>query len=173
MSIVYQAASDSSAKDPHFRALFEPASVTQGMRWPLSLRVAQFDVTDAEVCGSEADALHLQLIYEIVSKAGDVAPFRYLLGCSVDPAQEPEFHKWYDDEHLPGLAAVTGTIKAARYRSIDQQSGQTRWFAEYHITDPSVVGSPDWLKVRHTPWSDRMIPHMQNVERTMLRRLSG
>lgn len=179
MNIAYQAASDISSQSPGFIGLFEPASNTQGMRWPMSQRIAQFRLPDLEGPGNadallagEPDVLRLQLIYEIITKPEDQAPFRYLLGCSVDPAAEPEFHQWYDEEHLPGLAAVSGTIRAARYRSVDRVSGQARWFAEYHVTDPTVVGSPDWLKVRHTPWSDRIIPHMQRVERTMLRRVS-
>src|ERR1700755_70000 len=35
---------------------------------------------------------------------------------NVDPAHEDEFNEWYDNEHIPSLAAVPGTLCARRFR---------------------------------------------------------
>jgi hypothetical protein len=42
------------------------------------------------------------------------------------PAHEDAFNAWYDHEHLPGLAAVPGTVRAARYISA---AGAPRYYA--------------------------------------------
>src|SRR5437870_3555475 len=35
---------------------------------------------------------------------------------NVEPAAEAEFNKWYDEEHIPALAAVPGVLCARRFR---------------------------------------------------------
>ncbi len=37
---------------------------------------------------------------------------------NVDPAYEQEFNEWYDNEHIPALAAVPGTLCARRFRDM-------------------------------------------------------
>jgi hypothetical protein len=82
--------------------------------------------------------------------------------------QEADFNAWYDVEHLPGLAAVPGTARASRFRN---PRGSPRYHACYDIESPSTVGSPPWVAVRGTPWSQRVRPAFRNTKRTMLRRL--
>ena len=41
----------------------------------------------------------------------------------------------------------------------------------YDLIAPDVLGSPPWLAVRHTAWSDIVRPHFTNVRRTMFRTL--
>lgn len=75
-----------------------------------------------------------------------------------------ELFDWYDTEHLPGLASVPGTQQAWRY--LNHDSGPLS-LACYHLRDADVLGSPQWLKVRATSWSDRVRPHFTNTKRTM------
>ncbi len=56
------------------------------------------------------------------ASAGLPAPFHYVVETDVLPEHEAEFNRWYDDEHLPGLAAVPGTARASRYRNPDGES---------------------------------------------------
>jgi hypothetical protein len=104
------------------------------------------------------------------ASAGMPAPFRYVVETDVTPAHEAEFNRWYDDEHLPGLAAVPGTAHARRYRNPE---GSPRYHACYDITTPATVGSPPWVAVRATAWSDRVRPTFRNTKRTLFRRRSA
>ena len=76
---------------------------------------------------------------------------------------------WYDVEHLPGLAAVQGTVRASRFRN---PRGSPRYHACYDIESPSTVGSPPWVAVRGTSWSQRVRPAFRNTKRTMFRRIT-
>jgi len=88
----------------------------------------------------------------------------YVVETDVDAAHEDDFNAWYDAEHLPGLAAVPGVIRAFRYRRV---TGAPRYGAAYDLAAQSAFGSPAWLAVRATPWSSRVRPAFRNTTRTM------
>jgi hypothetical protein len=102
------------------------------------------------------------------ASAGEAAPYHYVVETDVMADQEADFNAWYDREHLHGLASVGGTVRAMRFRSID---GQPRYHACYDLIRPETLGSPPWLAVRGTPWSDRVRPAFFNTTRTMFRRV--
>ncbi len=89
---------------------------------------------------------------------------QYVVQTDVVAEHEAEFNDWYDREHLPGLAAVAGTVRAARYR---QHGPGARYYAAYDVVDAAVVGSPDWVAARDTAWSARVFPHFRNTGRAM------
>jgi hypothetical protein len=84
----------------------------------------------------------------------------------MDPAEGwmPEIFRWYDEEHMPGLAAVPGNIHSRRYLNHD---GGPLSLACYDLVDAEVLGCPAWLQVRATAWSDITRPHFTNTLRTM------
>lgn len=98
--------------------------------------------------------------------AGQVAPWRYMVETDVKPDAQRDFDSWYETEHLPGLAAVPGTVAARRYVARD---GAPRYYACYDLAQREAFGSPAWLAVRATPWSDRVRPNFINTKRTMFR----
>lgn len=71
---------------------------------------------------------------------------------------EADFNKWYDEEHIPALSAVTGTLCARRFRATQ---GTLRYVALYHLVSPEVVTSAEWKKAVETPWTERIRPHMR------------
>jgi hypothetical protein len=81
-----------------------------------------------------------------------------------------EFNAWYDEEHLPALAAVPGTLAARRYRSDEGDQGSHRYVALYHLRSPDVTFSDAWKTAVDTPWSARMRPHFQDRIRILSRR---
>lgn len=85
-----------------------------------------------------------------------------------DPAEgwQTEIFNWYDQEHMPGLAAVAGNVHARRY--LNHDAGPLS-LACYDLLSPEVLGCPAWLKVRTTAWSDIARPHFTNTLRTMFR----
>lgn len=113
----------------------------------------------------------LQAIQVIAGpSAGQVAPFHYVVETDVLPENADALNDWYTREHLPGLAAVAGTIRAARYRRLD---GSPMFYACYDLVSPDVLSSEAWLAVRHTDWSSRVRPMFRNTLRTMFRRIDG
>jgi len=81
---------------------------------------------------------------------------------------EADFNKWYDEEHIPALAAVPGTLLARRYKATD--NGLHRYMAVYHLVSPDVTRTGAWAKAVDTPWTERVRPHMRDRVRILCRR---
>lgn len=95
---------------------------------------------------------------------GEPCGFHYVVETDIPPDAEQAFNAWYDQEHLPGLSRVPGTIRACRYR---RESGVPRYMACYDLTTPTAMESAAWLAVRNTPWSARIRPLFRNPRRTL------
>jgi hypothetical protein len=98
------------------------------------------------------------------ASSGERAPFHYIVETDAADGWLDEMMRWYDTEHMPGLAAVPGNVRAQRYLN---QDGGPRSLACYDLVTPDTLGSPPWLAVRHTAWSDRVRPNFRNTKRTM------
>ena len=88
----------------------------------------------------------------------------YVVRTDVAPGWEEELQRWYDEEHLAGLAAVPGNVHAQRLLSLDQVP---RFYACYDLVGPDVLRSPAWLAVRGSAWSSRVRPKFTNTRRTL------
>ncbi len=111
----------------------------------------------------------LQQVYSAPGHADRAQPvFHYVVETDPETGWREELERWYDTEHMPGLAAVPGCILAQRYYNHDQGPFS---LACYDLTSDEVLGSPPWLAVRHTAWSDVVRPHFTNTKRTMFRAL--
>lgn len=107
----------------------------------------------------------LQPTLDLRGQAWDkTAAWHYVVETDVDPAAEADFNDWYTQEHMPGLAAVPGTVRAMRLYNPD---GAPRYHALYLLQTQDTFGSPQWLTVRGTEWSSRVRPHFKNTKRTM------
>jgi hypothetical protein len=89
---------------------------------------------------------------------------------NVAPEAEAEFNAWYDEEHIPALAAVPGTLSARRFKSDGSTGGTHRYLALYHLKSPDVAGSDAWKAAVDTPWSAKMRPHFRDRVRILTRR---
>ena len=89
---------------------------------------------------------------------------------NVDPGGEDDFNAWYDEEHIPALAAVPGTLAARRFRSGDDPDGTHRHLAIYHLEAPEVVASEAWKTAVDTPWSARVRPGFRDRMRILARK---
>lgn len=90
----------------------------------------------------------------------------YVVETDAQEGWAQEIAHWYDAEHLPGLAAVPGCIRARRFVNHD---GGPWSLACYDLVSEGTLGSPPWLAVRGTAWSSRARPHFLNTRRTMMR----
>jgi hypothetical protein len=82
----------------------------------------------------------------------------------IPAAQEDDFNRWYDDEHLAERLAIPGFLTARRYLSLE---GTPKYMALYDTVDARVLQSETYLKVLKdaTPWTQRVRPHFQNFVR--------
>jgi hypothetical protein len=90
--------------------------------------------------------------------------FHYVVETDAEAGWMPEIARWYDTEHMPGLAAVPGCIRATRMRNHDHGPQS---LASYDLVSTQTLGSTPWLAVRNTAWSDIARPHFINTKRTM------
>ena len=86
---------------------------------------------------------------------------------NVDPAHEAEFNEWYDNEHIPALASVPGTLRARRFKDM---KGTHRYLALYHLASADVPLSKAWKDAAGTPWSAKLRPHFRDHIRILSRR---
>ena len=91
---------------------------------------------------------------------------------NIAPEVEDDFNAWYDEEHLPALLAVPGTLSARRYRAGVDAEGTHRYVAIYHLTAPEVTQSEAWKTAVDTPWSAQVRPHFRDRMRILSRRYS-
>ena len=113
----------------------------------------------------QARASRLEQVFDTPgASAGEPAHYHYAVEMDPDTGWMPEIARWYDTEHMPGLAAVLGCIRATRF--LNHGHGPLS-LACYDLVTEETLGSPPWLAVRGTAWSDITRPHFTNTKRTM------
>lgn len=112
----------------------------------------------------------LELVFECPGhSSGAVPSAHYVVEMDPEDGWMPEIARWYNCEHMPGLAAVPGCIHARRFYNHDHGPLS---LACYDLVTEETMGSPAWLAVRSTPWSDIARPHFTNTKRTMFHALA-
>lgn len=107
----------------------------------------------------------LEKVYdEAGASAGTKTVFHYVVEMDPAPGWMPQLARWYNTEHMPGLALVPGCIRASRFLNHDHGPLS---LACYDLVTEDTLGSAPWLAVRETEWSSRMRPHFTNTIRTM------
>jgi len=116
-----------------------------------------------------AQIVHLERLLTLDGpSAGHAAPFHYIVETDVASEAEADMNLWYNVEHLPGLAAVPGNVRASRYAS---DGASPRYYACYDLLDPSVRQHSAWIAVTETGWSSRVRPQFRNTKRTVFQRV--
>lgn len=82
------------------------------------------------------------------------APALLVMVVTIAPEHQPEFHAWYDHEHVPELLRIPGFRSATRY---DVCSEPDTFMAVYELDRVDVVESAAFLEWRRASRStDRM-----------------
>jgi hypothetical protein len=91
-----------------------------------------------------------------------------MVWADVPAAQEAEFNRWYNEEHLAERLAVPGFLSAARYEAV---KGGPKHLAVYELESAAVLDSPAYKKVQAnpTPWTQRVGP--QAIATTFIRNI--
>jgi hypothetical protein len=107
----------------------------------------------------------LEQVFAATGRSAGACPaFHYVVEMDPDEGWMPEISRWYDGEHMPGLAAVEGCILALRLLNHDHGPYS---LACYDLVSDQALNLPAWLAVRGTAWSDITRPHFTNTIRTM------
>jgi hypothetical protein len=111
-------------------------------------------------------AYRLRNTYRLLFTSGESpakdAPYVYIVKTDIAADIEPEFNEWYNKEHVPALASVPGCYRARRFLAAD---GQPKYMALYELENPEVIKGTAWAKARDTTWTEKIRPHMQNLDR--------
>ena len=80
---------------------------------------------------------------------------------------DDEFNDWYDTEHVPALARVSGVLSARRFRT---SAGGPKYVALYHLTSPAVVDGAEWKQASgSTPMPEHIRPQISDRLRLVCR----
>ena len=91
-----------------------------------------------------------------------------LTSMNIDAADEPEFNRWYDREHLEERVAMPGFLEARRYVALD---GNPKYLSLYSTETMEVLGSPFYLNAlaNQTAWSKANIARFKDMIRGVSR----
>ena len=91
-----------------------------------------------------------------------------LTSMNIDAADEPEFNRWYDREHLEERVAMPGFLEARRYVALD---GNPKYLSLYSTETIEVLGSPFYLNAlaNQTAWSKANISRFKDMIRGVSR----
>jgi hypothetical protein len=72
----------------------------------------------------------------------------YVVGTSWtgDPARLPEYHAWYNDEHVPSLLSMPGVLRGDRYTKLEGDKNSSPFLATYIYSDED-----GWNKFKASP----------------------
>ena len=142
--------------------------VATPVSWSTAERRA-FEATLAQREGDQAMVDRLECVLDVPGASiGARRALHYVVETDAADGWLDELERWYDTEHMPGLAAVPGCIRARRFINHDQGPYS---YACYELAHPGVTKSEPWLAVRATEWSGRVRPQFRNTRRTMFREL--
>ncbi|MGA7803238.1 hypothetical protein [Bradyrhizobium sp.] len=91
-----------------------------------------------------------------------------LTSMDVDAADEAEFNRWYDREHLEERVAIEGFVEARRYVA---QTGGPKYLCLYSTKTVEVLDSPAYRArlANPTPGSTRNMARFKNMIRAVAR----
>src|SRR6478672_8343131 len=91
-----------------------------------------------------------------------------LTSMDIDAADEAEFNRWYDREHLEERVAIDGFLEARRYVAHD---GKPKYLSLYSTATFGVLDSPAYRTAlaNQTVWSKANIARFRNMIRAVAR----
>ena len=116
--------------------------------------------------GEKRERFNFRLMRDVGRVPDPDTPWLYLVHTDIPDHIVDEYNAWYDEEHLPRLVTVPGVVRARRYTAV---GGSPRYLTAYELSDPNAFESPEGLKARKTPWTEKMRSLFQNTRRSMCR----
>ena len=91
-----------------------------------------------------------------------------LTSMDIDAADEADFNRWYNREHLEERVAIDGFLEARRYVAHD---GKPKYLCLYSTATIDVLDSPAYRKALASPtdWSTKTMARFKNMIRSVAR----
>jgi hypothetical protein len=90
-----------------------------------------------------------------------------LMMTDIDPANEEDFNRWYEEEHLDERLRIPGFINARRFTALE---GGPKYLALYDLESPEVLQSAPYRDVvgaGKSAWTRRMEGQFRNFRRNV------
>jgi hypothetical protein len=82
----------------------------------------------------------------------------------IDPADDEEFNRWYDEEHVPEKLHTPGFVSARRFRSFDQAAS---YLVIYELENPQAATNKSYMRTEPTEWSKSVMARWKNWNRAV------
>ena len=91
-----------------------------------------------------------------------------LMSMNIDAADEADFNRWYDREHLEERVAIDGFLEARRYVA---HAANPKYLSLYSTETLDVLDSPAYRArlANQTEWSRRTMAHFKDMLRVVAR----
>ena len=80
----------------------------------------------------------------------------------IDPADDEEFNRWYDEEHVPEKLHEPGYISARRFRAHGEDS---KYMILYELETPEAATTPPHLRKDPTEWGKSIMARWKTWNR--------
>ncbi len=90
-----------------------------------------------------------------------------LMMTDIDPANEADFNRWYEEEHMDERMGIPGFINARRFTALE---GGPKYLALYDLESPDVLASPAYQHIvgaGKSAWTKRMESQFKNFRRNV------
>lgn len=82
----------------------------------------------------------------------------------IDPADDEEFNRWYDEEHVPEKLASPGFVSARRFRAHDHEA---RYLVIYELETPDAATTPAYMRKEPSEWSKSIMARWKDWNRAV------
>src|ERR1700730_8002119 len=107
----------------------------------------------------------LTLARDVGAQLMTPSPGLYIVHTDIPAGVVADYNAWYDEELLPRLVGVPGVERARRFVADGEQS--PRFLTAYDLSIKAAFESPEGLRARKTPWTERMRSLFRNTRRKM------
>jgi len=90
-----------------------------------------------------------------------------LMMTDIDAANEEDFNRWYEEEHLDERMAIPGFINARRFTALE---GGPKYLALYDLESPEVLQSAPYrhsVGAGKSAWTKRLEGQFKNFRRNV------
>ncbi len=94
------------------------------------------------------------------ARAGNygLAPYLFSVRVFAPPEWQQPIREWLDGEHFERQVSMDGVLWSDGYEPIE---GAFHFLNLWAIEDPALIDSPEWVRVRDTPWYESVRPGFQ------------
>jgi hypothetical protein len=98
----------------------------------------------------------------VASESSDTGKAVLVITIEIDPADDEEFNRWYDEEHFAERLAQEGFISGRRFRLHD---GSSKYLVLYQLDEAASAAKPGYMKAEPGAWTKDMMARWKDWSR--------